>query len=75
MEKKEFINNFRRCKNDWTRQIGTRIFNIINTTLLTILALIMILPFIHVLGSSFATGAEIARRSSSYFLRVHIKRL
>ena len=44
------------------KQIGTRIFNIINATLLTILALIMILPFIHVLGSSFATGAEIAEK-------------
>ena len=44
------------------KQIGTRIFNIINATLLTILALIMILPFIHVVGSSFATGAEIAEK-------------
>ena len=44
------------------KQIGTRIFNIINATLLTILALVMILPFIHVLGSSFATGAEIAEK-------------
>ena len=42
------------------KQLGTRIFNITNATILTIIALITILPFIHVLGSSFATGAEIA---------------
>lgn len=44
------------------KRLGTRIFNITNATILTIIALITILPFIHVLGSSFATGAEIASK-------------
>lgn len=44
------------------KSLGARIFNIVNATLLTIIALITVLPFIHVLGSSFATGAEIAEK-------------
>lgn len=44
------------------KTLGSRIFNIVNATLLTIIALITVLPFIHVLGSSFATGAEIAEK-------------
>lgn len=42
------------------KSLGSRIFNITNATLLTIIALVTVLPFIHVIGSSFATGAEIA---------------
>ena len=49
------------------KQLGTRIFNIANATILTIIALVMILPFIHVVGSSFATGAEIAEKKFLLF--------
>src|SRR5690625_319289 len=42
--------------------LGSRLFSIINATLLTIIALLTVLPFIHVIGSSFATGAEIAEK-------------
>src|SRR6185437_1280511 len=49
------------------KSLGSRLFTIINTTLLTIIALITVLPFIHVLGSSFATGAEIASRTFLLF--------
>lgn len=44
------------------KTLGSRIFNITNATILTIIALLTVLPFIHVLGSSFATGAEIAEK-------------
>lgn len=40
---------------------GSRVFDFFNYFLLALLALITILPFIHVLGSSFATSAEVAR--------------
>lgn len=49
------------------KSISSRIFDIINTTLLTIIGLVTVLPFIHVIGSSFATGAEIAERSFLIF--------
>lgn len=49
------------------KSISSRIFNIINTTLLTIIGLVTVLPFIHVIGSSFATGAEIAEKSFLIF--------
>lgn len=42
--------------------VGSRLFNILNATILTIIALFTVLPFIHVIGSSFATGAEIAAK-------------
>src|SRR5690625_2219850 len=44
------------------KTLGSRIFNIANATILTIIALLTVLPFIHVIGSSFATGAEIAEK-------------
>jgi len=44
------------------KTLGSRIFNLTNATILTIIALLTVLPFIHVLGSSFATGAEIAEK-------------
>ena len=44
------------------KTLSSRIFSIVNTTLLIIIALITVLPFIHVVGSSFATGAEIAEK-------------
>ncbi|SER28741.1 carbohydrate ABC transporter membrane protein 2, CUT1 family (TC 3.A.1.1.-) [Gracilibacillus ureilyticus] len=40
---------------------GSRVFDFFNYFLLTLIALVTILPFIHVVGSSFATSAEIAR--------------
>ncbi|WP_163580290.1 carbohydrate ABC transporter permease [Gracilibacillus saliphilus] len=40
---------------------GSRVFDFFNYFLLALLALITVLPFIHVVGSSFATSAEIAR--------------
>ncbi|RCW76739.1 carbohydrate ABC transporter permease [Saliterribacillus persicus] len=39
---------------------GSRVFDFFNYLLLGLLGIITILPFIHVLGSSFATSAEIA---------------
>lgn len=47
--------------------IGSRIFDIINYALLGLIALVMFLPFIHVVGSSFATSAEIAETSFLLF--------
>lgn len=49
------------------KSLSARVFNIINATLLTIIALATILPFIHILGSSFATGAEIAEKKFLLF--------
>ena len=44
------------------KTLGSRIFSLVNATLLIMIALITVLPFIHVVGSSFATGAEIAEK-------------
>lgn len=41
---------------------GSRIFSFTNGLLLTIIAIITVLPFIHVFGSSFATAGEIASK-------------
>ncbi|WP_163538533.1 carbohydrate ABC transporter permease [Gracilibacillus sp. YIM 98692] len=41
--------------------MGSRVFDFFNYFLLALLAIITVLPFIHVVGSSFATSAEIAR--------------
>jgi len=49
------------------KSLGARLFNITNATILAIIALITILPFIHILGSSFATGAEIAEKKFLLF--------
>ncbi|WP_203247590.1 carbohydrate ABC transporter permease [Sporosarcina beigongshangi] len=49
------------------KSVGSRLFNFTNTAILTIIALVTVLPFVHVLGSSFATGAEIASRSFLIF--------
>lgn len=49
------------------KSLGSRIFNFINASLLTLIALVTVLPFIHVIGSSFATGAEIAEKSFLIF--------
>ncbi len=45
------------------KTLGSRIFDIINYSLLGLIALITILPFIHVVGGSFTTSAELAARS------------
>jgi putative aldouronate transport system permease protein len=42
------------------RSIGSRVFQAVNYTMLLLLAVIMILPFIHVIAASFATAQELA---------------
>jgi putative aldouronate transport system permease protein len=49
------------------KTIGSRMFTITNAVVLAIIALLMILPFVHVVGSSFATGAEIASKKFLLF--------
>lgn len=49
------------------RSLGSRIFDGVNYTFLTIVALVTILPFIYVLAVSFATPEEIARRGFILF--------
>ncbi|MFC0473307.1 carbohydrate ABC transporter permease [Halalkalibacter kiskunsagensis] len=46
---------------------GSRIFNITNITLLSIVALLCVLPFIHVVASSFTTSAELAEKKFVLF--------
>ncbi|GLO66748.1 putative ABC transporter permease protein YtcP [Oceanobacillus kimchii] len=47
--------------------VGSKIFDVVNYTLLGLLALVMVIPFVHVVGSSFATSAEIAETSFLLF--------
>lgn len=42
------------------RSIGGRIFAVVNFTLLALIALVTVLPFVHVVAGSFTTSAEIA---------------
>lgn len=49
------------------RTWGSRLFGLVNGLLLTLIALITVIPFIHVIGSSFATGAEIAEKKLLLF--------
>jgi putative aldouronate transport system permease protein len=42
------------------RSIGSRVFQAVNYAMLLLLAVIMILPFIHVIAASFATAQELA---------------
>lgn len=44
------------------KTFGSRLFSFTNGFLLFLIALVTILPFIHVVGSSFATSAEIAEK-------------
>ncbi|HZH61836.1 MAG TPA: carbohydrate ABC transporter permease [Metabacillus sp.] len=44
------------------KSIGSRLFNWTNIIILTIISLLTILPFIHVVASSFATSAELATK-------------
>ena len=49
------------------RTLRGRLFNWTNNIILTIIALITILPFIHVVASSFTTSAELAQKSFVLF--------
>jgi putative aldouronate transport system permease protein len=44
------------------KSVGSRIFDIVNYTLLTIIALVTFLPFIHVIAGSFTTVTELAQK-------------
>ncbi|GAE34785.1 carbohydrate ABC transporter permease [Halalkalibacter akibai] len=44
------------------KSFGSRLFNFTNLTILAIIALLCVLPFIHVLAASFTTSAEIAEK-------------
>ncbi|MBS4210840.1 carbohydrate ABC transporter permease, partial [Bacillus sp. FJAT-50079] len=44
------------------KSLGSRLFNYTNTFLLVIIALVTVLPFIHVVASSFTTSAELAQK-------------
>jgi putative aldouronate transport system permease protein len=45
------------------RSFNGKMFNIINYVLLTIIGLITVLPFVHVVAGSFTTSAEMAAKS------------
>lgn len=49
------------------KSISNRLFSGANAFILGIIALLCVLPFVHVIGSSFATSAEIASRSFLIF--------
>lgn len=42
--------------------VGARVFQVVNAILLTAFALVCLLPFVHILGSSFATPGELAMK-------------
>ena len=42
------------------RTPGEKIFNVVNIVVLTGFALMCLIPFVHVIGSSFATPGELA---------------
>lgn len=44
------------------RSLGSRIFNVINYVILSLFALATVVPFIHVIASSFTTSAELAAK-------------
>lgn len=49
------------------KTLGSRIFTWTNTTLLLIIALVTVLPFIHVVAASFTTSAELAQKKFVLF--------
>jgi putative aldouronate transport system permease protein len=49
------------------RSIGSRLFDIMNYLLLAVIALVMILPFLHVVAGSFTTAEEMAARQFVVF--------
>lgn len=44
------------------RSLGNRLFSIVNFILLALIALVTVLPFIHVVAGSFTTSAEMAMK-------------
>lgn len=44
------------------KSLGGRVFDAVNYTLLTLIAIVMILPFINVIAGSFTTVGELARK-------------
>ncbi|MDQ0232009.1 carbohydrate ABC transporter permease [Metabacillus malikii] len=44
------------------KSLGSRIFNIVNCTILLIIALICLLPFVNVIASSFASTKEVVEK-------------
>lgn len=49
------------------KSLGSRLFEITNYTLLTLFALITVLPFIHVLAGSFTTAEELIQKKFVLF--------
>ncbi|MCR6107748.1 carbohydrate ABC transporter permease [Salipaludibacillus agaradhaerens] len=49
------------------RSLGSKLFNITNAILLGIIALITVLPFLHVIAASFTTSAELAAKKFVLF--------
>lgn len=49
------------------KSLGSRLFTLVNGSLLAVFALVCFLPFVHVIGSSFATNAEIAEKKFLLF--------
>lgn len=47
--------------------MGSRLFTIVNTTLLTLIALACLLPFVNVFASSFASTQEVVEKSFILF--------
>lgn len=49
------------------KTISSRIFDIVNYTLLLIIGLVTILPFLHVIAGSFTTVTELAQKQFVLF--------
>ncbi|NMO96821.1 carbohydrate ABC transporter permease [Paenibacillus lemnae] len=49
------------------RTLSSRLFDIVNSTLLIIIALVTILPFLHVIAGSFTTVTELAQKQFVLF--------
>lgn len=50
-----------------TLNLGSKIFNVVNTTILITIALLCLLPFINIIASSFATTEEVMAKSILLF--------
>ncbi len=50
-----------------SKSLASRLFDIINYSLLAIIGIVTIIPFVHVVASSFTTTAEIARKGFVLF--------
>ncbi|MFD0673292.1 carbohydrate ABC transporter permease [Cohnella sp. GCM10027633] len=51
------------------RTLGSRLFGVVNFALLAIIALVTVLPFLHVVAGSFTTSAEMAANKFILFPR------